>query len=306
MPKWLLALLITFAAGIGLSVGLLFKGETAAPGINREISPPTETEGARAEARAGSQRAPDEAPQHDEGDEARAGSRSAREAELSQQVAQLKQARAEAQAELKLSRQRLAAVETPEQNQPDPRQFDLGPEDWRRLGEEGTLKLRIPCAASPSGKLTPTQLHHLGLAPEDGPIVAAAFQHSAERVWATLEPLCAEALGISLEQAAARGAGPCRHSILNQASQKGTALSSFQRAAAYLAGDAEEPAEQGPVERLVFALSQEQKLLKAELAEHFGPDEADRLVFSRGLCFTEATHYLGGQKGPTMPATEAP
>jgi hypothetical protein len=28
---------------------------------------------------------------------------------------------------------------------------------------------------------------------------------------------------------------------------------------------------------------------------HFGPDEAERLVFSRAFCFTEATHELGGQ-----------
>jgi len=43
---------------------------------------------------------------------------------------------------------------------------------------------------------------------------------------------------------------------------------------------------------MLLELAQEQDRLKAELAESFGPEEADRLVFSEGLCFTQATHQL--------------
>jgi hypothetical protein len=152
-----------------------------------------------------------------------------------------------------------------------------------------------------SGCRIDTQLDKLGLAPADGPIIAAAYQHSADRVWATLGPLCAEALGVSLEQAARVGARECRHHILNDGSRKGTALAAFQRAAARIAGDAEAPDDQGAVEKLVLALAQEQRLFQDELAEHFGPEEAGRLVFSRGICFTEATHELGGRSSAATP-----
>ena len=73
-------------------------------------------------------------------------------------------------------------------------------------------------------------------------------------------------------------------------------MPAFQRAAAYLAGDAPAPSQASQVESLVLALAQEQEKLEQELAEYLGPVEADRLVFSEGLCFTEATHQLGAQK----------
>jgi len=145
----------------------------------------------------------------------------------------------------------------------------------------------------------------LGLAPEDGALVAAAFQHSAERVWAAIGPLCAQVLRSTPERAAARGPNLCRRLILSDAARKGTALPAFRHAAAYLAGDAPEPSKPSPVEALVLELAQEQDRLKAELAESFGPEEADRLVFSEGLCFTEATHQLDQRQTATHPAATA-
>lgn len=218
-----------------------------------------------------------------------------REAELAREVTRLESKARSAQGELEAARERLEALEGAEQRRQDPRQFDLTPEDWRELGRRGTLKLRVPCPGPDAGNLSQAQLDNLGLAPADGPVVAAAFRHSAERVWGVVGPLCAEALGGTEEQAAAVGARSCRHLILKKAAEEGTVRDAYRRAAAFLAGDAEQApdAERSAVERLVLALSQEQRLVKEELAESFGPDEADRLVFSRELCFTEATHELG-------------
>jgi hypothetical protein len=89
----------------------------------------------------------------------------------------------------------------------------------------------------------------------------------------------------------------CRRLILRDASQQGTVLPSFQRAATYLAGDAPASTDPSPVESLIIALAREQDQLVAELAEYFGPVEADRLVFSEALCFTEATHQLDPHSG---------
>jgi hypothetical protein len=139
------------------------------------------------------------------------------------------------------------------------------------------------------------------LVPEDAPVITAAFQHSADRVWAAIGPLCAQVLGTTAELAAARGPNMCRRLILRDASQNGTALPAFQRVAAHLAGDAPAPVEPSPLEALLLSLAQEQGRLEQELAEYFGPAEADRLVFSETLCFTGATHQLGAQNTAARP-----
>jgi hypothetical protein len=223
----------------------------------------------------------------------------AREAQLASELERLKKREAEARQELEASQRALEARDRLEKRFA-PREFDLSPEDWRQLARRGTLKLRIPCAISPGDDLSRQQLERLGLVPEDAPIITAAFQHSAERVWAAIAPLCARVLGTTPERAAARGPNLCRRAILRDASQNGTALPAFQRAAAHLAGDAPAPTEPSPVESLVLALAREQDRLEQELAEYLGPEEADRLVFSEELCFTEAIHQLGEQQAATQ------
>jgi hypothetical protein len=225
----------------------------------------------------------------------RAAAASRRELELVRQIGELKQRQAALEDELQQQQQQQQAGAPTGTRQANPRAFELSPEDWRELGRQGTLKLRIPCAVSPTDSLSQAQLDRLGLSPADGAVVAAAFQHSADRVWALLGPMCSDALGGSPEQAAAKGPNFCRRLILREAEQNGTALPAFQHAAAYLAGDAAVRANPGPVEALVLGLAKEQHALQTELAEHFGPDEADRLVFADGLCFTEATHQLGAR-----------
>ena len=306
--RWL-ALAVGISAGIGLVAGWLLRGAPAPPSLEQSATAlRVESEASRDERGAAGERqglsggtGPQSLhPPQELAAAERAPAPSPREAELSQQIAGLKQRQAALEDEL-LKLQQPAPVSAPER-QADPRAFDLSPEDWRKLGGQGTLKLRIPCAVSPTDSLSQTQLDHLGLSPADGAVVAAAFQHSADRVWALLGPMCADVLGGTAEQAAAKGPNFCRRLVLSDAAQKGTALPAFQRAAAYLAGDAPEPSHPGPVEALVLGLAKEQGLLTAELTEHLGPDEADRLVFSDGLCFTEATHQLGAQQAAPPPA----
>jgi hypothetical protein len=310
MTKISLVVACGLAGGIGLGSGLLIAegGNSDAP-VRRELA------ARRAEddrgpvphpSRGSSEAAPDAPPgavpppvaQRSENEGGTAGT--AREVQLAREVERLKKREAEIHLELEASRQRLQAHETLQRGFA-PRQFDLGPEDWRRLRDQGTLKLRIPCPVSPGDDMTKQQLDALGLVPEDAPVITAAFQHAAERVWAAIGPLCAQVLGTTPELAAARGPNMCRRLILRDASQQGTALPAFQRAAAYLAGDAPASADPTPVESLVIALAREQDQLEAELAEYFGPIEADRLVFSEGLCFTEATHRLDPQRAAAQP-----
>lgn len=224
----------------------------------------------------------------------------------SKEIMRLRQEAADAQRALDAANQRLAALEARQQRRSDPRDFDLSPEDWRQLARQGTLKLRVPCAGGQVGGLGPAQLEQLGLDAGDGPIIDAAMQHSTERMWAKLGPLCARALGISVEAAARVGLRDCRHRVLGQGMSDGTALPAYRRAASYLAGDAPEPTGDDAVEQLVVSMAREQRLIIDELAQHFGPDEAERLVFSRAFCFTEATHELGGQAASAAAPDSAP
>jgi hypothetical protein len=305
MTRSSLSLLCILATGIGLGIGLLIAdaGDLGTPG-KRELAAARRVEEGTirplpgrgesggtpdASARAVSPAvAPPSATE-------RGTPENPRVAQLARELERLRKREAEARVELETARQQLEAHQALEKGFA-PRQFDLGPEDWRRSSARGTLKLRIPCPVSPGEDLTKEQLERLGLVPEDAPVITAAFQHAADRVWAAIGPLCARVLGITPELAAARGPNMCRRAILRDAAQKGTALPAFQRAAAYLAGDVAAPADPSPVESLIISLAREQGKLEAELSEYFGPAEADRLVFSDGLCFTEATHQLAPER----------
>jgi len=315
MARWSLFAAFALTAAMALVIGLNLSDRARSPGAREPVraappkgNVPLEPRPLRQQNQPRGEAEP-EAAQHlepaapEEHDE-RASAEAARNAELSREVVRLKRREAETRAQLEASNRQLEAYDA-QQRSFAPREFDLGPEDWRRLGRQGTLKLRIPCPVSPGDDLTRAQLDSLGLAPEDGALVAAAFQHSAERVWAAIGPLCAQVLRSTPERAAARGPNLCRRLILSDAARKGTALPAFRHAAAYLAGDAPEPSKPSPVEALVLELAQEQDRLKAELAESFGPEEADRLVFSEGLCFTEATHQLDQRQTATHPAATA-
>jgi hypothetical protein len=104
-----------------------------------------------------------------------------RSEEVSREVLRLRAQVVQAEQELESSRKRLEELER--RSNSDPRKFDLEPDDWRALGRSGTLMLRIPCGGS-SATPRADQLDALGLAPSDGPVIAAAFQEFAERVWA--------------------------------------------------------------------------------------------------------------------------
>jgi hypothetical protein len=297
------ALPLIVAAGLGFAGGVVLGSVRSLPADERAASAASSGSDA-ADGRGGRQGA--EAPRRREqplrarepewpspsGEESERAEGETRR-ELMERIAQLEREALELRRALRQSTGKVSELEASAEARLDLRRFDLSPEDWGRLGREGTLMLRLPCALprQPAREL----LEELGLTEGDWPAIAEAFERSARRVWAALAPACAETLGGSKDQASTLGARGCRHAILAAGAADGAALRELRKAAAFLAGDAPATpeAERGPVEAMVLALSQEQRLVERELAEHFGPDEADRIVFSDGLCFTEATHTLG-------------
>lgn len=174
-------------------------------------------------------------------------------------------------------------------------QFDLDAQDWTELGEKGIVKFRIPCEDPRQAVPSPEVMDRLGLAPGDAALLEKAYQHSRERLWSTLEPLCATALGGDVEKARSLGPRACRHLIFSHEGKGGAGLASIRRVANVRAGVSQPPPpdERTPLDRMLLALTEETQRFEAELAQALGPEEAHELVFSQGLCFSESTHSLG-------------
>jgi hypothetical protein len=197
-----------------------------------------------------------------------------------------------------MARERLAQLERelegerPAPAKRDRREFDLTPEDWKELAAQGVMKYCLPCDGPPPSD---DVLDTLGLSPDDRTVTRQAWDHSATRLHDAILPLCAAALGGRMEVAQEMSTDSCRQVILSTASDRSESKAESARGvASFMAGDAPRPGENSPItERMFLVLAEESKLLEAELAEAFGPEEAHRLIFSDQLCFTTATHNYG-------------
>ena len=98
-------------------------------------------------------------------------------------------------------------------------EYELSAQDWKELAKEGEVRMRVPCGG-PKGDYSPTpgDVNKLGLAPEDGPILQAAYQKSHARTWGTIQPLCSQALGGA--DVTHIGQQACVSILMNLASEK--------------------------------------------------------------------------------------
>ena len=183
---------------------------------------------------------------------------------------------------------------------PKKSEFDLSTDDWATLAKDGTVKYETPCIAKRrNGTVDPSSfdLDKLGLAPTDVPTLQSAYGKSRDRMWGTVIPLCAQAIG-SEEVAEKLGPNSCIHVIVDVArtnDPKGTNEAMYQvgeirsgQRAAPGANDAV-----SPVLKLFLALTAESKSFESDLAQSFGPEEAHRLAYARdGMCL--GTSQFGG------------
>ena len=101
-------------------------------------------------------------------------------------------------------------------------EYELSPQELKELAKEGEVRMRLPCGG-PKGDygVSPGDLNKLGLAPQDGPILQAAYQKSHERSWGVVGPLCSQALGgIDVSHI---GQQACVSILMNMASEKSAA-----------------------------------------------------------------------------------
>src|SRR6185369_10420472 len=97
---------------------------------------------------------------------------------------------------------------------PAKNEYDLTQDDWKELSQKGSVKTRIPCLREDQWKAGRENLDKLGLGPQDAATIKGAYKYSADRMWAKIKPLCAQALG-SAEAAEKVGPSTCQFLILD-------------------------------------------------------------------------------------------
>lgn len=181
-------------------------------------------------------------------------------------------------------------------------EYDLSPDDLKQLAKEGDVKMRTPCPG-PRGdySVSAETLDKLGLAPQDGPILQAAYQASHARTWGVIEPLCSQALGGA--DVSRVGQQACVSILMNIASQQspGGYDEDVRQVAEILAGERPPPAPGAQVDPLMtayLALARETTNIQSDLTQSIGPDDAKRAVFAEQGCWWNSEHGVGPRKTP--------
>jgi ferric-dicitrate binding protein FerR (iron transport regulator) len=203
----------------------------------------------------------------------------------------------ELEQKLKKSEEKLAADGGPTRTRAE---YDLNQEDWQELAKKGQVKFRYPCFNQSGWELAPNKVNELGLAPQDTATIKEAYKASYERIWKEIRPMCAAAIGTSLEVVDKIGPDSCPHLIYDAAAKtdKDAASEAHTQVAEIRAGLRAEPGpneKNHPVENLYLLLTGANKAFEADLAKSFGPDEAHRLAMSDDMCMSN-NRWGGGKK----------
>jgi FecR protein len=211
----------------------------------------------------------------------------------------IEQAKKDVEKQLAAAQTELATAENDGQAPAQNSHYDLSKDDWKELAKKGEVAARFPCPRPDAWSLSPKTLDKLGLPPQDGAIISKAFASSYGRTWSAIQPLCAQALGGSMDIATKVGEAACIAVIGDVAAQKDSAASdeAVRLAAEVNAGERPAPGpndDVNPVERMMLALSNESKNVVGDLSQSVGPDDAKRIVYGdEGGCWSNSTWGVG-------------
>jgi hypothetical protein len=180
-------------------------------------------------------------------------------------------------------REELRAVERDikQKDAPQAYEFDLTKGQWKELAASGRIKYRVPCQMPPNWTVGETLLNDLGLSLDDREPIAEAYRRSSNRMWATIQPMCA-AIVRQDEVVELLGFNGCS-TLIEQDAQKKDRMAIYdthRSVAEVRAGLREAPGDASPLQKLYLALTAEGGLFEADLAESFGPEQAERIWHS--------------------------
>jgi hypothetical protein len=186
----------------------------------------------------------------------------------------LKSEKAQLKAQLSAVEAKLKRLEGPQ-----PYAYAPTPAQWKDMAASGSIKYRIPCTGS-HYRLAGKDLDNLGLSPEDGVAVNAAFQRSNERVRAMVLPSCKQI--VSDEVAEMLGFDGCL-SLVEKNVAKTEPLAVFDAHVAVDTAHADGtqlPDNASTLARLYYQLTGEGEQFQKDLENSLGPDEAERVWHS--------------------------
>jgi hypothetical protein len=161
--------------------------------------------------------------------------------------------------------------------------FDQTREEWKQLAVQGKVQYRAPCMMplEMGWKMPQVEQDRLGLSPEDAEALNAAQLRSNRRVWDTLRPLCLQIVGKG-DVVELIGAEHCLTLIDKVASRDDfkKVIEARRQVAEVHAGLRAPPTPgeaQSPLFEALLLMSSEGKRFEADLAESFGPEEAQRI-----------------------------
>jgi hypothetical protein len=163
-------------------------------------------------------------------------------------------------------------------------------DELTELAKQGEIRLRLPCKSGSKAGIAADDLQKLGLAPQDGPVVADALGASMKRSWTAVKQLCAQAVG-GADVAERVGENACINIVMNNERENANDQyrEDIRRVAEIRAGLRPAPAagdDIDPFERMLLSLTSETKSLENDLAQSLGPDDARRVVYGEAGCWT--------------------
>jgi hypothetical protein len=224
----------------------------------------------------------------------------------------IEQAKKDVEKQLAAAQTQLATAENDGQAPAKNGRYDLSKDDWKELAKKGEVDARFPCPRPDSWTLTPKALNALGLPPQDGAVISKAFSSSYDRTWSAIRPLCAQALGGSMDIASKVGEAACISIIGDVAAQKDNNASdeAVRLAAEVNAGERPAPGpndDVNPVERMMLALSSESKSIVGDLSQSLGPDDAKRVVYGdEGGCWSNSNWGVGPRPSASADPSSTP
>lgn len=182
--------------------------------------------------------------------------------------------------------------------------YDLSVDDWKQLAARGELKFRLPCIPANKWTPKPDALDRMGLAPSDSEALRQAFENNHRRLWATVRPLCLQALGSGAtpELVDRLGVEACSDIVRRSASD---AKEEQQHVADIRAGLKPMPPLDAltPNERVLWTMTGAMSEFEDDLARSFGPDEAHRIAYAEDLCAGES-RFLSRSTSAPQPASK--
>ena len=171
------------------------------------------------------------------------------------------------------SAKKLAAAQNDGQSPPKKSEYDLTPDDWKQLAQEGKVVSRTPCADPSAWTPTPAQLSKAGLAPSDAQAIHDARAAAYDRVWSVIRPLCVQALQGDAKVADRLGPVTCSSLVGDIAQANGENTGEELRAVAEMRAGMRpyDASVLGTYGQIVYAQSGEPQGMLQQLAQAIGP-----------------------------------